>query len=69
MRAHERDEVNYTGAMQSSKPVLVFAALTLVFTAFHYYFVTEMNRPWPTAIALPTKYLPAPLEATRAAAG
>lgn len=63
MRTHERDEVNYTGAMQSSKPVLVFAALTLVFTALHYSFVTEMNRPWPTAIALPTKYLPAPLEA------
>lgn len=40
----------------------VFPSHTLVFTALHYYLVTEMNRPWPAAITVLTKYLPAPLE-------
>lgn len=33
-----------------------------MFAALHYYLVTEINRPWPPAITLLTKYLPAPLE-------
>lgn len=42
-----------------------FPSLTLVFTALHYYLVTEMNRPRPAAITVLTKYLPAPLEEAR----
>ncbi|KAK2823972.1 hypothetical protein Q5P01_021147 [Channa striata] len=45
--------------------MFTFPALTLVFTAHHYYSVTEMNRPWPAAITVLAKYLPAQLEETR----
>lgn len=44
---------------------LCFPSCTLVFTALHYYSVTEMNRPWLQAITVLTKYLPAELEEAR----
>lgn len=50
---------------QSQSMFSCFPCLTLVFTALHYYLVTEMNRPWPAAITVLTKYLPAPLEEAR----
>lgn len=42
-----------------------FSSLTSVSAALHYYSVTAMNRPWPAAITLLTKYLPSPREEAR----
>lgn len=64
-----RDGVNCVLAMQTvfllQSMFACFPSLTSVFTALHYYLVTEMNRPWPGAITVLTKYLPAPLEEAR----
>lgn len=53
-----------TGLKQFSprSSVACFPSLTLVFAALHYYWLTEMNRPWPAAVTVLTKYLPVPLE-------